>query len=581
MENSPPQAAPQERQRKAHPRQAHPAARNAIAILLLIGGSASTSHQKAVAQTAPAMYWVQFTDKGHTPYTLHEPGAYLSQRALERRSRQGVAIDSLDLPVDPAYVAQLQAAGDIQVMNASKWFNALTIRTTDTLALDTLGQLPFVKRLRVTRDGQERPHSRPLKLEPQQKDFARSYGEAFRQVEMMNGHLLHQIANAQGQGMLIGVLDSGFEDADILPGLADLRARDGIALTRDMVTPGGNVYQAHFHGRSVLSVMAGHVEGELLGTAPLARYALVRTEDAASEYLVEEDNWVSGAELLDSLGCDVLTTSLGYTTFDDTTQDHTYEDLNGMTSRMTRAADIAAAKGMVVVNSAGNSGELPWRYISVPADAFNILAVGAVDADRQLAGFSSRGPSADGRVKPDVSAMGLRTIGLDIGGENVGPISGTSFAAPLVAGLSACLWQLHQDRSAHEIVQAVRRSASQHDHPDDDLGYGIPDFWRAHLLLGGRDLTDLVSPTLLGVLPMPFTEFMDVELFAGGETRVELNLYDLLGRAVWQGQAEVEPEVYTRVRVGEQRFRQLPAGAYILSARMGTATLIQRVVKAR
>ena len=532
------------------------------------------------AQTAPATYWVQFTDKAHTPYSMGQPAEFLSARAMERRNRQGIAIDSLDLPVDPAYISQLLAAGSFQLLNVSKWFNAVTIRSTDTLALDTIGQLPFVLNVQRTKDGRQRPLRHPGKFPQETKTYAQDYGNSFRQVQMMNGHLLHNVGGAKGQGMLVGVLDSGFEDADILPGFTALRDRGGIVLARDLVEPGGNVYAAHYHGRSVLSVMAGVVPGKLLGTAPLASYVLVRTEDVGSEYPVEEDNWVSGAELCDSIGCDVLNTSLGYTTFDDSTMDHTWADLNGLTARMTLAADIAARKGMLPVNSAGNSGTGPWHYIGVPADAFDILAVGAVGLDRQLAPFSSRGPSADGRVKPDVSAVGLGTTGLDGAGWNVGPINGTSFSGPLVAGLSACLWQLHRDRTAQEVMDAIRRSASQYDHPDDDLGYGIPDFWRAHLLLTGRDLTGLSQPEALGLAPVPFTDFLDVEVYAGNTNSMQLLIHDALGRLVWSTETGLEPETYARVRIQNDLIGKLRAGVYIVEVRVGGSRLVQRVVKA-
>ncbi|MGV9013915.1 MAG: S8 family peptidase [Flavobacteriales bacterium] len=532
------------------------------------------------AQTAPATYWVQFTDKDNTPYSFSAPEEYLSQRALERRQRQSIALDSLDLPVDPAYIAQLLASGDIELLNRSKWFNAVTIRTTDTLALDTLGLLPFVHVVRRVRDGKPHPLRHPNKLGSEEKTYQADYGTSFRQIEMMNGQLLHEVGAAKGEGMLIGVLDAGFLNADVLPGLADLRARNGILYTCDLVQADGNVYAENFHGRSVLSVMAGKVNGELLGTAPAADYVLLRTEDANSEYIVEEDNWVSGAEVCDSIGCDVLTTSLGYTTFDDSTQDHTYADLNGLTSRMTLAADIATRKGMLPVNSAGNSGTNDWHYISVPADAFDILAVGAVDNDRMLASFSSRGPSADGRVKPDVSAVGLGTIGLDVGGENVGPINGTSFSGPLVAGLSACLWQLHRDRSSHDIMDAIRKSASQYGHPDNDLGFGIPDFWRAHLLLSGRDLTGLSAPTVLNLLPVPFSDHLDVELYSGAANAMDLKIYDVLGKLVWSTSTPLEPGTYARVRIQNDLLSQLRAGVYVVDVRVGGSRLTQRVVKA-
>lgn len=539
----------------------------------------STGTSTLLAQTAPATYWVQFTDKTHTPYSISEPQAYLSQRAIDRRARQGISIDSLDLPVDPAYIAQLMAAGDFQLLTVSKWLNAVTIRSTDTLALDSLGLLAFVHDVRITKDGRLRPARHPEKI-AQEKTYAQDYGTSFRQIEMMNGHLLQEAGGAKGLGMLIGVLDAGFRDADILPGLADLRNRNGIVMVRDLVEPGGNVYNEHYHGRSVLSVMAGHVPGELEGTAPMADYVLVRTENGNSEYIVEEDNWVSGAELCDSMGCDVLNTSLGYTTFDDPAQDHTYADLNGLTSHMTLAADIATRKGMIPVNSAGNEGTSNWHYIGIPADAFDILAVGAVNSSRVLASFSSRGPTADGRVKPDVSAMGLGTIGLNVGGAEVGPINGTSFSSPLVAGLVACLWQLHPDRTAHQVMDAVRRSASQYGDPDGDLGYGIPDFWRAHLLLLGRDLTTLSSPEALSLIPVPFSNYLDVEVYAGNASTMSLTIHDVLGKILWSTVTGLEPHTYSRVRIQNDLLSKLRAGVYIVEVQVGGSRLTKRVVKA-
>lgn len=531
------------------------------------------------AQTAPATYWVQFTDKAHTPYSLSEPQAYLSPRAIQRRMRQGIPIDSLDLPVDPAYIAQLLDAGNFQLLNVSKWFNATTIRSTDTLALDSLGLLPFVHVVRITCDGRLRPARHPEKF-ASEKTYWQDYGDSFRQVEMMNGHLLHEAGGAKGQGMMIGVLDAGFRDADVLPGLADLRSRNGIILTRDLVEAGGNVYSEHYHGRSVLSIMAGHVPGQLEGTAPLAEYVLLRTENSASEYPVEEDNWVSGAEICDSIGCDVLNTSLGYTTFDDPAQDHTPADLNGTTSHMTLAADIATRKGMIPVNSAGNEGTSNWHSIGIPADAFDILAVGAVTSDGLHAAFSSYGPTADGRTKPDVSAMGQAAIGLNVSGTETGPINGTSFSSPMVAGLVACLWQLHQDRTAHEIMDAVRRSASQYNQPDDALGFGIPDFWRAHLLLLGRDLTSLSAPAALSLVPVPFSQYLDVEIYSGNAGSMSLTIYDVLGKLLWSTRTGLEPNRYSRVRIQNDLLTNLRAGMYIAEVQVGDSHLVQRIVKA-
>lgn len=536
----------------------------------------------ANAQTAPATYWIQFTDKSSTPYSISAPEQYLSQRAIDRRQRQSIAIDQSDLPVDPAYVSALLAAGNFQLVNVSKWFNAITIRSTDTLALDTIGQLPFVLQIRATggrvhRSAGEGKFPSFVKQEIGD-EYATRYGASFRQIEMMNGHLLHE-EGARGEGMLIGVLDSGFDQADSLWPFAELRARGGIVLTRDMAYHDGDVYSDNYHGRSVLSCMAGHWPGKLLGTAPQADYVLLRTEVAENEFLWEEDNWVAGAELCDSIGCDVLNTSLGYTQYDDSTTDHTYADMDGRTARISIAATMAARKGMIPVNSAGNSGNNPWHFISAAADADSILAVGAVGNNRVPVSFSSYGPSADGRVKPDVAAVGLGAIGLGADGTQVQGINGTSFSSPITCGLVACLWQLHPDKSGQEIIHAVRMSASRHNDPDDRIGYGIPDFYRAHLLLDGSDRTNLEGNFILGTYPSPFADHFQVELFTGEATQLDLQLADALGRVVWTATDFLEPHTYKIIRVGDATLSVLPAGAYVLRSKLGSFTDMVVVVK--
>ena len=539
-----------------------------------------------MAQTAPAIYWVQFTDKSQTPFSIAQPEEFLSARSIARREKQNIAIDQLDLPVDPAYVGALLAAGQFELLNRSKWFNAVTIRSMDRPALDTIAQLPFVHAVRAVCDGTFHP---PIIMDKfpiterqmETATYDATYGSSFRQISMMNGHLLHELGNARGEGMLIGILDAGFADADSLDAFADVRARDGVVYTRDFVQPGADVYNAYWHGRSVFSVMAGHLLGKLLGTAPNADYVLLRTENAVTEYLVEEDNWVSGAEVADSIGCDVINTSLGYTVFDDSTLDHTYADMDGHTTRISIAEGIASRKGMIPVNSAGNQGSSAWHYISAPADAIDILTVGAVGTHREVAPFSSRGPSADGRVKPDVSAVGWGAIGLGIDGHDVQPINGTSFSSPMVCGLTACLWQLHPEKSAHDIMDAVRRSASNFSDPNDSIGYGIPDYWRAHLLLGGKDLTNLTGAQFIDVHPMPFSDHFDIELYTGEATSLTLELFDALGRSVWNTTTTVEPNIYAQLRVERPSLFNLGNGSYVLQASLaGHAEMTRKVIKA-
>lgn len=533
------------------------------------------------AQTAPNTYWVEFTDKTNTPYSLSEPEAFLSARAIQRRTAQNIAYDELDLPVDPNYIALVDEIPGVDILNRSKWFNAVTIRVTSEDALEAVQGLPFVLTVRSS-GGRNNTATRPDKFSPPQfasdRDLDEAlYGLSFLQLSMLNGQALHGIG-AQGQGMLIGVLDSGFEGVDVSMAFDALRQRGGITATRDLVTHDGDVYADHWHGRSVLSCMAARLDSMLIGTAPEADYVLLRTEDVGSEFPVEEDNWISGAELADSLGCDVLNTSLGYTTFDDSTMDHTYAQLDGQTIRVSIAANIASRKGMVPVISAGNSGGSSWFYISAPADAIDVLTVGAVGDVENHAPFSSHGPSADGRIKPDVCAMGWGSRVLNVGQDSAVAANGTSFAAPILTGLVACLWQLHPERTAHEIMDAVRRSASFFHDPNDSLGYGVPDFGAAHAWLTATTTgTSDVSSDGIRIFPSPFQERFSVENPALVAGNAHLILFDPQGKAV----------LFTRTTVGanglltvdEAALAKLPAAVYVVVVEQAGRVFQHRIIK--
>ncbi|MEG1556622.1 MAG: S8 family serine peptidase, partial [Bacteroidales bacterium] len=249
---------------------------------------------------------------------------------------------------------------------------------------------------------------------------------------------------------------------------------------------GENPFREASHGTMVLSCIASYVPGELVGSAPFVAAYVAKTEDGRSENKIEEDNWVAGIEWADSLGCQVLNSSLGYTKFDDSLQTRTYEDLNGKTSRASRAATIAASKGMIVCNSAGNEGTKKWKYIGAPADAEQILSVGAVDINGKRASFSSYGPTADGRIKPDACAVGKNTFVATPRSKTL-KSNGTSFSSPILSGMVVCLWQAFPEKSNLEIIDAIRKSGSQIMAPDSSLGYGITDFLRAYNYLNLKE----------------------------------------------------------------------------------------------
>ena len=447
-----------------------------------------------IAQLSPSRYRVTFTDKANTPYTLASPLDFLSQKSVDRRNKQGIAVTDEDLPVDPAYIASTLKTG-VQLLNRSKWFNCITVYTQDSTLLDSIKTLPFV--LGIDTLGKINPGmSQQEKLTGDDKwlneymgpanvsSSATDYGQGFNQISMLRGDILHGIG-FKGEGMTIGVIDAGFKDANLNPALTNTN----ILGTWDFVDGNDSVYDNGKHGLWVLSIMASNIPGLLVGVAPEASYYLFRTEDSNSEFLIEEDNWVSAAEYADSAGVDILSTSLGYKTFTDTNMNHTYADMDGNTTRISIGADRAASKGMLVVNAAGNAGSSSWQFIVAPADGDSVLAVGSVDVLKNYSSFSSTGPSFDGRVKPNVVAMGGATTTITTtGGTQTG--NGTSFSAPLISGMAACLWQAHPSASSMEIYNAIQQSAHQYNAPDDFLGYGIPNFMNAHYILDGKSVTD-------------------------------------------------------------------------------------------
>lgn len=454
---------------------------------------ALTIYCSSIAQVAPDKYWVKFTDKINTPYSIENPEDFLSQKAIDRRTNQGISIETNDLPVDPAYIQAIIDEG-AEILTVSKWFNSVTVYTTSSSVINAIELLPFV--LSVEKDNLGYPFineksAKPFFENESTKEITSSlkgissgqsydYGFAFNQIDMLNGILLHD-AGYDGSGMTIAVLDAGFLNVDIIEGFDSLWINGQILGYKDFVEPASpNIFSSHYHGTMVLSTMGANLPTEMVGTAPEADYWLLRSEDADTEYLIEEVNWVSAAEFADSVGADIINSSLGYTTFDDASQDHTYADMDGNTTPITIGADIAASKGILVVNSAGNSGGSSWQYIGAPADGNEVFSIGAVNSSGNYASFSSTGPSYDGRVKPNVVAQGQGSTVISAYSGSVTSGNGTSFSSPITAGMVACLWQAHPDKTNFEIMTAIEESASLANNPNDQLGYGIPDYLEAH-----------------------------------------------------------------------------------------------------
>ena len=452
-----------------------------LLVFCLSSGAAFAQSGKA-KPTREHLYRVYLTDKAGTPYSLDKPEAFLSKKALERRSRQQLTLNDTDLPVSPKYVKAVEKMG-MKVVGCSKWQNTLLVATTDSAAAEQLTALSCVKEVK-------RVHSYNIKEQKLTRTTLKTtdpttidtsyYGKAQANITTINGIPLHE-AGYRGKGMTIAIFDGGFMNADVIPLLNNV----SVLGTRDFVYPRSeDIFAETDHGTMVLACMGANQPGRIVGTAPEASFYLLHTEEGPYESWAEEDFWTMAAEYADSLGVDIINSSLGYNTFDDKAQNYRRQDLNGRTAFISRTASMLADKGMLLCNSAGNSGSGTWKKIGVPADATDILAVGALTPKRNNASFSSVGPSHDGRVKPDVMSLGApATV---IGGNGaVQGANGTSFASPVLCGMVACLWQALPHLTARQIMALVRQTANNADDPDNVFGYGIADFEKA--LQAGRN----------------------------------------------------------------------------------------------
>lgn len=502
--------------------------------LLLLAFVASAFAQ---AQIATNIYYVQFTDKNDSPYSIDQPEAYLSQRALDRRARQGIAIDEYDIPVNPQYLEAVVNCG-AELINPTKWLNGVTIRATNSAVIDAINALEFVETVRDCPNDPEAQLKKQQWMEreitPIQSDnMVRGYyGGGYTQITQLNADKLHE-AGYQGEGMIIAILDGGFQGTDIHPCFDNMREEGRLLGVRDFVYTSTSVYSQSTHGTSCLSTMAAYVPQTFVGTAPKASYYLLHTEDGTQENIIEEYNWVSGAEYADSLGVDVCSTSLGYIDFDMSQWDHPFAHYDGHTAPMSIGAEIAASRGMICLNSAGNEGEGTCT-LGIPADAEHILTIGAVDDQGERAYFSSVGPTYDGRIKPDVMSMGQGTYVAngDPGGW-YGPYyngNGTSFSCPVMAGAVTCLRQAFPDLSVQEFCDVVRQVGNRADHPDSYYGYGIPDFAAALNLLHVED-TFVQKEEIIMAYPNPAKGNVNIRLKEGYQA--ELSVFDVMGRQLY------------------------------------------------
>ncbi len=457
-------------------------------------------------------YFAYFTDKPVSDELLANPQGYLSQRAIERREKQGIDILEEDLPVNGEYVDSLTALGT-DVWYRSRWFNGAYFLASDSLSqvVNGLGFVDSVVFLSPNGPSQvERIAGEAFQGSQKIKRCGilledPLYGPSTWQMEMLGADEMHR-QGFKGEGLLIAVVDAGFKDADQLDFFDHLYQDGRIVATYDFSDREENVYDDAEHGTNVLSVMAAYQEGSLIGSAYEASYCLFKSENTSNEYREEEFNWLMAAERADSMGVDIINTSLGYYNFDDSSQDYEKEELDGKTAIISKAASIASQKGMLIVNAAGNEGNSSWKALLFPADVETVLAVGAVGSDGDKASFSSPGPTADGRFKPDVAAPGAS---LYVGKSNGNIIkgSGTSFASPILAGLAAGIWQAYPDMTSLQLLDVMKQAGSQVSTPDSELGYGIPTFQRAQEVVTGVPSPVLSQADLdFRIFPNPTTE---------------------------------------------------------------------------
>ncbi len=451
-------------------------------------------------------YIIQLKDKAGSPFVTTTPSQFLTQRSIDRRTRHNIAVDETDLPVTPAYIDSIHLSGNVTILNVSKWLNQVCILTTDATALNKINSFSFVKAAlpiaaRIANFTQpvnkklyapDLPMSSMSSARPQSPTDYYSYGQSFAQVHLHNAEFLHN-HGFRGEGMQLAIMDAGFYHYQSLPTFDSVRNNNQILGTWDFVENEVSVNEDFAHGMNCFSTIAANMPGLFVGTAPKTSFYLFRTEDISSEYPVEEQNFAAAAERADSLGVDVFSVSLGYTTFDNSIFNYTYATMDGNTTLSASAADLAVKKGIFVAVAAGNEGDNSWHYITTPADADSVLAIGAVYANRQVANFSSYGPSSDGQIKPDVAAIGAGAV---VANQNTGNPSfnnGTSFACPIMAGISTCLWQAFPEVNNMQIVNALRKSSDRSTTPDDRTGYGIPDVKKAFVQLIRKLYTQQIS----------------------------------------------------------------------------------------
>lgn len=534
-----------------------------LLLVLLVSLCASSQVQDA---------WVFFTDKENVQQSINNPISILTQDAIDRKALHNVPIDERDVPVNENYITQIKNQPGITVYAKSKWMNCVYVRGTQTqienlLNLSFVSEIEFAdKSLNFASGGAQGNNA-----DPQTDKFANevttksfNYGEAANQIEMIKGDYLHD-EGYTGSGMRIALLDSGYTGVDIQPGFAYVRDDNRILGVYDFVNRSVS-FGSHTHGTIVFSTMGGYIENQYVGTAPDASYYLFITEDVNSETPVEEAYWVEALERADSLGVHVVNTSLGYRTYDNPAYSHTYQDLDGQTTFAARGGNHAFDKGMLLVTSAGNSGNSDFPWVSTPADAPGVFTIGAVNSNGDAAGFSSQGPTVDGRIKPDIMTQGQEASIINQNND-ITVANGTSLSSPIAAGVIACLWQARPEYTNAQIMQLVRESAHLFNNPTDKMGYGIPNFQTAL-----ETLLSVDSYTKSDFLIYPNPVFNQLHLlFPENINSVHAEIYNMQGMRVLSSNVKLSQSSLD--------LKALPTGMYLLNLHSSQHSQTFKIIK--
>ena len=520
---------------------------------------------------------VQFRDKNTNPYVLSAPEQFLSQRAIQRRARYGIRPDSTDLPIVPRYLDSVKAQGSVTILSSSKWLNQILVQTSDSATIRKIRALPFVKfsqgiALRTMAAAQPAGKTEPAGVSKTPVSSALrttadtyNYGNSYNQIHIHEGEYLHN-KGFSGQGMMIAVLDAGFSDYRTITAFDSIRLRGQVLGERDFVAYDNSVNEDDAHGKNCLSIMAANWPGTMVGSVPQANFWLIRTEDVASEFPVEEHNWVVGAEFADSCGTDLITSSLGYTTFTDAAFDHTYSQFYQNATMVTQGASLAVKKGMIVTNSAGNEGNNGWKYLGFPADGDSVCAVGAISTSGEIGPFSSYG--YPGKQKPNVVSVGVGTVYVATTTTAAG--NGTSYSNPNIAGLIACLWQAFPQFNNMKILSALYASGDRFANPTDRYGYGVPNMKTAYRTLKAAQNQLLYGSNWLQAGPASFIDTVAVQFVSQQDGTATIELLNASQTVIaTQNVAAEKEEVYT---IRFPNLAALPAGTYTVRYNDGVQT---------